>query len=57
MPNESSVSTPWYSGREARTVREEREGNCNREKELSINEDKDDSMVHNNQIKDASIPR
>ena len=53
----SSVSTLRHSGREARTLREERGGNCNREKESGINENKNDSMVHNVRIKDASIPR
>ena len=54
---QASALTPLYSGREARTLREERGGNCNREKESGINENKDDSMVHNVRIKDASIPR
>ena len=43
---QASVSTPWYSGREARTFREERDGSCNREKEPSIIRNKNRITVH-----------
>ena len=55
---ESSVSTPWYSGREARTFREERGGNYNREKESGINGNKNKAAGHSVQIRDIlSIQR
>ena len=54
---QSSVSTPLYSGREARTFREKREGSCNRKNKSNINGNINDAPAHNVQIWEASNPR
>ena len=52
---QSSVSTPWYySGREARTFREKREGSCNRKNKSNIRGNINDAPAHNVQIWEAS---